>query len=403
MITPLIITPTLRVSTCANGQIERHFCSNLPCDLFSPVVICKQVGNINISLQNGRVVSVPENKSIIYVEKILRNLGLSDLINTPDYTRYSWIKNAIKEIDKLFASGQKIDYIHTISIPFSSNTIGYTVKKKYGIPWIAQFYDPWHNNPARSFRFNWASKYDEKLEKCVAENADVIIHPCQMMIDDWVNAYGEDKRAKLVTLPFISEIPTKHIKERKDVNEPFVISHIGSFQQFRKSDTFVKAVALLINDNPEFSEKLKVNFVGRVTENDITLIRQNKLENIFNLAGLVREEECYKYFEESDMFLIVDTDHEHNVFYPSKIIKYFFYQKPILGITKKDSVLRKELTKTHNFPFSYYDVDGIASFLKSILIDSSVCNLNDILYWKLFSVENVMKEYSKLITNLKMK
>lgn len=100
------------------------------------------------------------------------------------------------------------------------------------------------------------------------------------------------------------------------------------------------------------------------------------------------------------MFLIVDIDCSPNLFYPSKILKYFCYQKPILGITTEQSVVRDELKKTGNYPFCYDDIVGISSFLTKAVEDyPSIC-INDIHYGERFLKDNVINQYSKLVARL---
>lgn len=80
------------------------------------------------------------------------------------------------------------------------------------------------------------------------------------------------------------------------------------------------------------------------------MIESSGISPLVNLVGRVTEQECFKYYEESDMFLIVDINCEPNLFYPSKLLKYFCYKKPIIGLTKNDSVVYHELSKTGNYP-----------------------------------------------------
>ena len=143
-----------------------------------------------------------------------------------------------------------------------------------------------------------------------------------------------------------------------------------------------------------------MNFVGNVIESDKALIHELDLSNVVNLVGRVSEEECYKYYEQSDMFLIVDIDCVPNLFYPSKILKYFCYKKPILGITTEQSVIRDELTRTGNYPFGYYDVDGISFFLKTAVDDYNSILTNNKEYGERFKTCNVIKRYCQILSHL---
>ena len=390
----LVVAPTYCRMGCANGQIERHFFPNLPHDEYKVTIFCSDQWNDAIVNDRCILKRTHFNKWIDYACRAMSHTFLPYIGNVPDKDLFSWGKNAIKKILEL-ANTEKFDLIHSICMPCSSHIVAYEIKKKLCIPWIAQFYDPWSGNPFRILRGRKMQQLDKKMERIVAENADLIIHPCDAMIEHWTTLYGDVVKDKLTVLPFITEIPEKTARE-KDTDK-LTISHIGSFSSNRNASVFIQALAKL---DKSVRQRIKVNLVGNVTEEDAKLIIQHKLQDTINLVGRVPEQECYNYYENSDMFLIVDIDCSPNLFYPSKILKYFCYQKPIIGITTEQSVVRDELNKTGNYPFRYDDIAGISKFLTKAVGDySSICT-NDIHYGERFLKDNVINQYSKLVARL---
>lgn len=390
----LVIAPTYCRMRCANGQIERHFFHNLPQDEYRVTILCSDQWNDALINDHCILKQTHFNKWVDYACRAMFHTPFSYIGNVPDKDLFSWGKNAIKEAFEL-ANTEKFDLIHSICMPCSSHIVAYEIKKRLHIPWIAQFYDPWSGNPFRILKGRRMQQMDQLMEYMVAKNADLIIHPCDVMIEHWTALYGDVVKNKLTILPFITEIPEKMVRE-KDADK-LIISHIGSFSSNRNASVFIQALTKL---DKSVRQRIKVNFVGNVTEEDTKLIIQHKLQNTINLVGRVPEQECYHYYESSDMFLIVDIDCSPNLFYPSKILKYFCYQKPILGITTEQSVVRDELKKTGNYPFCYDDIVGISSFLTKAVEDyPSIC-INDIHYGERFLKDNVINQYSKLVARL---
>lgn len=392
---PIIIAPSYLDPNCAVGQIERHFFENL--NDFEPFILC-QPGECSL-MRNCHYELIAESYLFKQVERILRNLHLGDFLRVPDYMRFSWgqraLSAALKALDK-----REFSYIHSISIPCSSHLVGLELKRRTGLPWIAQFYDPWHNNPTRKYKFNFLRDYDHKLERSVAINADIIIHSNQIMIDDWINAYGDIVRDKILLLPYVTHVDNLGQGGEKQTDSRFIITHVGSFQSFRESSVFIKAVRLLVEQHPELRDKFIVKYVGRVTNKEKGLISNYNLEDLFVMGGYKREEECFPFFEEADLFLAIDTNHDHNVFFPSKLLKYFLYKKPILGLVQKESVLRDELNKSNNFIFEYDDFKGVAEFLFQAICNRSSINTNDKTYWEKFSLDKVLPAYKEIVRKL---
>lgn len=394
----LVIAPTYCRATCANGQIERHFFPQLSPDEYHITILCSDRWSYILEAGGCKTLRSPFNRWLDYGCRAMMHSPFPHIGNVPDKDYYSWGKRAIVEALNL-AETTHFDIIHSISMPCSSHVVAYEIKKRLHIPWIAQFYDPWAGNPFRVMKSDKMKELDLEWERLVAKEADLVIHPCDAMIDFWVEQYGEQIREKIHILPFVTEVPSFTERVRKD-GEKLVISHIGSFSENRTSVHFLQGLDKLLSLHPEDRNMVSVNFVGTVTEGEKKLIDKLGLNEIVNLVGRVSEEECYKYYEASDLFLIVDIDCTPNLFYPSKIMKYFCYKKPILGLTSEKSVIRDELTATGNYPLGYNDVDGVAEFLHRAITDYQSILTNDRNHGEIFSVKNVISEYKNLLKQL---
>lgn len=397
MIEPIVIAPTFLRPTCAVGQIERHFFPNLPIGFYSHIICADE----KLSLESEKHIThiVPEKKSFLKLDLLFRKFGLTDLVYSPDIMYYSWCGRAFKEASKLIEDGG-IDYVHTINNPVSAHLVGWKLKMKYGIPWVAQFYDPWHNNPFRVYKSKKFEKKDAKRESYVAKYADLIIFPNQELLDSWVALYGTMIASKSCIIPFTTSIPT--IKNGSNVRkyDVLTISHIGTLSEERRPDVFFKAIRYLLEKHPEDRGRLKVSFVGHIPENDVKLITQNHIDDVVNIIGRVPEEECYQYYESADVFLIVDINCDPNLFYPSKLLKYFCYKKPIVGLTQTDSVVAHELNKTGNKAFNYQDYIGLAEYIHMAITDYHSVNNNDKEYYKRFLIGYTTSLYQNSVNQI---
>lgn len=392
----LIVAYWYLVENAASGQLQRHFARKLVELGFCPTIICAGK-KADKCIDGVRVVSVPENKIIKPVLKVLSKNGLGEYLRLPDIIRFYWNSNALKTIHKLFHE-TRYDYIHTINNPSSSHLIGLEIKKTYNIPWIAQFYDPWTNNPIETFANKRVMEVNHELEYEVAKNANFILHTNDLMIKYWKDSYGPVVKDKLIRLNLTTEVTLPEFKPQNE--KKLVISHIGHFTHYRHSQTFINAVNLIKKEKPHLLDKLEVNYVGAVTAQEKHLIEKYDLGSCIRILGRLSEQDCTPYFIECTMFLVIDTNHNPNVFFPSKILKYFFYQKPILGITTGISVLKEELTSSNNIVFQYGEEAKIADFLMDELENNTRYAKHDKDYWKLFSPDYVLGQYTSLVENM---
>lgn len=392
---PFVIAPTYLQQSCAVGQIERHFFSGLSDIGYNPIIISAQ-NNISPTVFNHSIIELKENPIWGKLDLALHRFALRDLTHCPDFHYYSLRKRILRIGQELAKSGQ-IDYIHTINNPVSSHVLGLELKKITGLPLVVQLFDPWHNNPFRAYKHQFFDKIDEKWETEIANSADIIIFPNEELLLSWESKYGLSIADKTYVLPFCTELPI--IKDIKYTSEKIVISHIGTLSKERNSSHFLRALERFNTKYPNLSDKLLINFVGSATKEEVNLAHSLNLDNQINFVGRISEAECAYYYEHSDIFLIIDIDCTPNLFYPSKLLKYFCYRKPIIGLTKDDSVVFHELSKTGNFPVQYEDESAIVDILFKAVSCYESINKNDKEYGNRFSVRSVCSQFNTLICN----
>lgn len=346
-----------------------------------------------------KTVIVKESKFWKYFFGVIR-LIIPDLAYLPDYRYISWGRKLKGLILKDLRS-DTFDYIHSFSFEQSCHWLAFKLKREYNIPWVATFFDSWTDYPSRRYRFSFLKDLDRKMERLVAENADLIVHNNIGIAKKWTERYGDEISKKIVIIPLnIDFSKEKYVVDNVRNPKKLQISHIGTFYPNRDAGAFIEAVAVFVKRYPHLREKIQVNFVGRVLSCDIEKIKNLQLTDVFNITGRLSAQECQNYYNKSNVFLSTAGLTVENITYPSKIIKYFYYRKPILGISPKGSILELELVKTKNWCYSPQDIDGIVNFLYMGVTDyKQICDI-DHDYWKNFDVSNIGERYHRSINTI---
>lgn len=397
---PLVISKFYLLEKSTTGQIQRFFWEYLVKEGFQPTILCSKTEQSNRTkgTLHCPIIETSESRIINQVFRIVKHTIYSDIDKNPDTPYYSWAKLSALKIAKREALSGNYNYLHSTGFPIACHLIALEAKKVSGLPWIASFYDPWYKNPLRPIKREAISEKDRKLEATVAENANAIIHTNQAIYDEWVERYGDGIKEKMYVLPLVFDLPQRG--ERQSASDydtkRFSISHIGNLYLDRTSVDFLMAVRKMLDLHPEMQNKLIINYVGTVTPTDKAFIEENELSSMVNIAGYLSEIECGKYYENTDLFIAVDAKTARNIFFPSKILKYFYYGKPILGLTPAHSALQYELEQSHNYVFRNDDTGQIADFLYNSIKDKNYLSGNDIDYWKNFTMEKVYPEYLKI-------
>lgn len=392
MIKPLFISPEYGTND-VNAVIKKIFVDNMDRDVFYPIVLSSN----DVLVDKGLNIHYPIIESIKKQEIKYYTYMLS-----PDAYFYSWGLRAIWGFlnTKRY---KEISYIHSISGPYSSHLVAAILKKLTGKPWIAHFFEPWEDNPYMSIRKNFIYKIIlKKWELYCAKYADLIIHDNQIIKNDWIRKYGNIVKDKIFVLNLPFDPKTIGAVHNREKNYPIIFSHIGNLYGQRNAQTLVKAVFELCEDFPDLRDKFRIEFIGNVEKEDKSLIEAFKLQDVIILHGKKSESECIEYYNNSDVFLVIEGGCQGNLFFPSKIIKYFYFGRPIIGLTNEGSTLDTELFNSGNISVSTNDVLGIKNALAKMIKSKGEDATSNTNYWRRFSVDNVLTDYCRILKSVKL-
>lgn len=299
-----------------------------------------------------------------------------------------------------FIDNNGIDVIHTVCRPYYAHKLGYNLKKKYGIPWVAQFLDAWLDNPDRTVP-RYLEKYDLEQEAMVAHNADVILHTNKQLIDIWNERYGDVVRDKMFVMPFCynhTQIDSaKSICMTKRKENVINLSYVGISMGNRNLQDVIEASHILLQNNPQLRGRFQINIIGNYLISDSSLVAKYGLNDTIIHKGYLRGQDLLNAYLASDVFIVIDSPMERNVFFPSKLLDYFYYQKPILGITSKCGVTHDLLVEAGHFVVENGAINELVKYLSRLIEDfNSVMSFNRE-YYKIFSPEKVRSVYSNII------
>lgn len=394
----LAIVNNLRISSSPASNIEKELLSGISCENGEVIAICSSLGLSEVP-SNIRVVSVHESKLIIYLFALIRKV-FPDITWLPDFYYASWGWLAYRKARRIVRK-EKIDIIHSFGFPNTDHIIAMKIKKEFGIPWIATFFDSWTDYPTRKFKTKYFRKQDQALERNVVATADLIIHTNQSIVNIWSKRYGTEISKKLHVVPINVDFSKESNSELDTSNKEVLnITHVGTFYPYRNASDFIKALSFCFNQNPGIRNKIKVNFVGTVINSDRKLIEDLCLSDVFNLTGRITPQECQEYYRKADVLLTTAGGEGENVMFPSKIVKYFYYNRPILCLSPHNTIVEMEIKASGHCSFIPDDYNGIKTYLETAVSEyRKLCGYNQG-YWKRFSKESVIDNYCTLYKTL---
>jgi glycosyltransferase involved in cell wall biosynthesis len=165
-----------------------------------------------------------------------------------DY-KIGWYPFALRAARRRLESSPT-DVIYTSSPPYAAHLIGRTLRREYGIPWVADFRDPW--TLLTTYR-PWTplhAKLDRRFEAAVLNSADAVIANTPTNRTNVVRAFGISP-GKIHVIPNGYDPEEFEHADRVASPSRFVISCVGKFYEWTDPEVFLRAYRRFHHDHPD--------------------------------------------------------------------------------------------------------------------------------------------------------
>jgi len=298
--------------------------------------------NINpIILSKKLVRSNAIDKS--FIRKIPLELKLHRTRLTPLPSRLflhnylNWIPHAYSEGKKILRKQQDIKFIFATTPGFYSLIVGYLLKKKFHLPLIVEYNDPWSFNPYESEKKITPNKIiNYFLEKRILKSAEAIIVPNIGFKDFLISHFPHIKKKSFnVLVHGLELIDTSNNLQGSD-NE-IIFTFAGSLYGRRSAAPLLQIISELKKEGLFQDIKFKLNIFGKYNEEQlISMIKRFDLSDYVYLGGFITRDQVFTEIKGSNLAVHIGED----LNYPSlsmKIGDYLSCRKRILYIGREDT------------------------------------------------------------------
>jgi glycosyltransferase involved in cell wall biosynthesis len=252
---------------------------------------------------------------------------------TPDQHR-SWKAAVLKRVESyLRETGSLPDALVTFGSPMSDHLIGLELKKRYGLPWLAHFSDPWVDNPFNKHD-RLTRALNRALERKVMLAADRLIFTSEETVELVMSKYPTALRAKARVLPHAFDASLFPAQAIEHADSKLRIRYLGDLYGRRTPQPLVDALRLLLASEPASLADVSFELIGPTYDLPLERLKLETLpEGLVRLKPPVRYLESLRLMASADGLLVIDAPMERSVFLPSKLIDYVGAGRPILGLT----------------------------------------------------------------------
>lgn len=270
--------------------------------------------------------------------------GLRFLLNSPD-RHWTWSAAALVLAARQVRAG-RVDAVLTTSSPPSCHFIGYRLKCRYGLPWVADFRDPWTMNPFYRPLSPLHRRIDGYWERRFLARAD------RVTITTYDSEHHFPPGAKLppvITLPNgYDEADFVGMGVQPPAGPPSQIGYVGGLYDDSVTKAFLDGLQAFIAELALPPGAVQLVMAGYFRDGH-NLFERRGLQPYTRLCGYLSHRESIAVMAASHILALLTRHGPANPAYdspiPGKAFEYLRTGRPILHVAPRACHMSREITR----------------------------------------------------------
>lgn len=223
------------------------------------------------------------------------------------------------------AKSVKPDIIWATGSPWETVVAATIAARDVNLPFILDFRDPWSFGISNTSSSTFVKTTNETIEAAILRRASLLTVTSETTRDQYT-IRGHARRVECIRNGFDPAISPN--PKRADV---FTIVHFGNCYANRTLAPFLRAAARAIEIGSLDKNNFKILNLGRVSEQDLALVKELGISEQFEFRTVLPYEEGLSIVAGSDLALLLAFG-EDPWFIPGKLYDYVTAKVPILSL-----------------------------------------------------------------------
>jgi glycosyltransferase involved in cell wall biosynthesis len=228
------------------------------------------------------------------------------------------------------------DCILVTAPPFSCTIPTVFISKIFKIPVVVDFRDEWifnRENMENASKGKIAKFTDNYFEKYVVTRCSGFTAATNSYINAIRERHPSCVEENLVVTNGYDEDDFNKIAAVKKVNSKIRITYAGTVWRATSLKIFVESLKKALSRDPSLRNRVEVNIIGRVVEEEKKYFEDFKTESVINLINYLSHKDLIDEIYKSDILLLTLTDLPGaNRIIPGKAFEYIASGKQILAL-----------------------------------------------------------------------
>lgn len=307
-----------------------------------------------------------------------------------------WTPFVLKRVSEII-SNHPVRFIYTTFPPVGNMYAAYWLKKKFKLPLIIDYRDPWfYNSSALRYKTKLHFFFENICEKKILRETDGVIFNSPDTRDKYLQAYPllEDKPTTVILNGY------EEFRSADDISRPSVedktlkIVASGTMLKERSILPFLEILRKLLVEHSLPPERVACRICGVIEPSLKALLQSDPVyQKTVSYLGNLSYQEAMKQIEEADLTVACLNDPERDDIILNKLFDYMSRDKYILFIGNSKGSVRLLHDYGKSTCFDMYEQKKIACFLEEVINKpQEILHISRRVSPDKYLVENLMKK-----------
>ena len=257
--------------------------------------------------------------------------GLAGWVLLPDAYR-PWKPFALRAARK-WLRDHRSDIILTTSSPDTAHLIGCDLARETGLPWVADFRDPWTRRIAFDPPTALHRRMQSAMERAVVTEAAAIIVTADETRHDFMERYPDLPPSKLVVIPNGFDPDDFPANSTEPDWGEFRIVYAGQLTAGRNITPVIDVLSAFFERLPEAREVTRVHMVGPHETENVAAGAAAKLDDVIGFESALPHAKAVRRLYDAHVVLLVENmGPRAGLIIQGKVYECLYTGRPILGI-----------------------------------------------------------------------
>jgi glycosyltransferase involved in cell wall biosynthesis len=275
-----------------------------------------------------------------------------------------WVSNAFQAGRRAVRDCQAIYSTYPSG---SAHHVALKLARETGLPWIADFRDPWSFGTIVAGMPAWKRRINLRIERATVHRSRFVVSTTEAITKRFRRTYPETDPAKFVTIrngydpeDFPSQAELQGVTPRDGV---FRAAYFGTLYRGREPDGLFQAIRQLLDSGAITADRFRLDLYGPPPPIVSQAAARFGLEKVIHGAGFVGYHEALRLMCTCSLLVLIGSAQTDDLCVATKLYEYLYARRPILALVPHGPIEQfvGELGAGRAVPGD--DVEGIAYHL----------------------------------------